>query len=66
VLHLAAGCLAVCLSIMSTFGGVMSEFPDVRVDYFRPVNGLRPPLATFLSHIHSDHRAGLDTYMGAL
>jgi DNA cross-link repair 1C protein len=44
----------------------MSEFPDVRVDYFRPVNGLRPPLATFLSHIHSDHRAGLDTYMGAL
>ncbi|EPE30826.1 Metallo-hydrolase/oxidoreductase [Glarea lozoyensis ATCC 20868] len=45
---------------MSTFGGLMAEFPDVRVDQFRPIPGERPPLACFLSHIHKDHLGGLE------
>ncbi|KAI0844627.1 Metallo-hydrolase/oxidoreductase [Daldinia vernicosa] len=45
---------------MSTFDGIIHEFPDIRVDFFRGFN-LRPPLACFLSHVHSDHLAGLDT-----
>ena len=41
---------------MSTFDGVVKEFPDIRIDYFRPSNSQsRPPLAYFLSHVHSDH-----------
>ncbi|KAI1087137.1 Metallo-hydrolase/oxidoreductase [Rostrohypoxylon terebratum] len=44
---------------MSTFNGVIHEFPDIRIDFFRGFDG-RPPLACFLSHIHSDHLAGLD------
>jgi DNA cross-link repair 1C protein len=67
---------------MSTFGGVIDEFPDIRgmsypinsrclylictVDYFRPIRGRRPLLTGFLSHIHSDHLTGLDTYKGPL
>lgn len=71
---------------MSTFGGVVLEFPDVRgiffilpciqeissyakpcvVDYFRHIPGRRPPLACFLSHIHSDHLTGLDTLKSPL
>ncbi|KAI3393745.1 hypothetical protein diail_3746 [Diaporthe ilicicola] len=43
---------------MSTFDGIIREFPGVR----GVVND--PPLACFLSHIHSDHLAGLDTYRG--
>lgn len=35
------------------------------VDYFRNVVN-DPPLACFLSHIHSDHLAGLDTFRGRL
>ncbi|KAK4666018.1 hypothetical protein QC763_407530 [Podospora pseudopauciseta] len=46
---------------MSTFNGLVAEFPDIRVDFFRPRPDLRPPLACFLSHIHSDHLAGLET-----
>ncbi|TGJ82150.1 hypothetical protein E0Z10_g6621 [Xylaria hypoxylon] len=46
---------------MSTFKGIVSEFPDIRVDYFRRVPGFPPPLACFLSHVHSDHLAGLET-----
>ncbi|KAL3425052.1 artemis protein [Phlyctema vagabunda] len=46
---------------MSTFGGFMEEFPDIRVDYFRQIPLLRPPLACFLSHVHSDHLTGLET-----
>ncbi|SPQ26974.1 472e3bed-0eb1-4807-835d-5ff55159e861 [Thermothielavioides terrestris] len=46
---------------MSTFNGLVAEFPDIRVDYFRPHPELRPPLACFLSHIHSDHLAGLES-----
>ncbi len=31
------------------------------VDYFREIAGRTPPLACFLSHIHSDHIQGLDS-----
>ncbi|KAH8763581.1 beta-lactamase-like protein [Diaporthe sp. PMI_573] len=50
---------------MSTFDGIIKEFPGVRVDFFRNVVD-DPPLACFLSHIHSDHIAGLDTFKGRL
>ncbi|TQW00035.1 hypothetical protein V2A60_005448 [Cordyceps javanica] len=46
---------------MSTFGGIVSELPEIRIDFFRRVQGFSPPLACFLSHVHSDHLAGLDT-----
>ncbi|TQN67385.1 Protein artemis [Colletotrichum shisoi] len=46
---------------MSTFNGLVAEFPDIRIDFFRSHAGRRPPLACFLSHIHSDHLAGLET-----
>ncbi|KAI1111714.1 artemis protein [Nemania sp. NC0429] len=49
---------------MSTFKGIVSEFPDIRVDYFRRLPGFPPPLACFLSHVHSDHLAGLEAYDG--
>ncbi|KAK4200835.1 beta-lactamase-like protein [Triangularia verruculosa] len=45
---------------MSTFNGIVAEFPDIRVDFFRSHPDIRPPLACFLSHIHSDHLAGLE------
>jgi DNA cross-link repair 1C protein len=31
------------------------------VDFFRQIQGVPPPLACFLSHIHSDHLAGLES-----
>ncbi|TDZ28004.1 Protein artemis [Colletotrichum trifolii] len=46
---------------MSTFNGLVAEFPDIRIDFFRRHSGRRPPLACFLSHVHSDHLAGLDS-----
>lgn len=46
---------------MSTFKGVVDEFPDIRIDYFRTIPHRRPPLACFLSHIHSDHLQGLES-----
>ncbi|KAH8813293.1 beta-lactamase-like protein [Xylogone sp. PMI_703] len=46
---------------MSTFKGIVDEFPDIRIDYFRHNPGRRPPLACFLSHVHSDHLAGLES-----
>ncbi|ORY61701.1 beta-lactamase-like protein [Pseudomassariella vexata] len=46
---------------MSTFNGIIHEFPDIRVDFFRQNLDKRPPLACFLSHVHSDHLAGLET-----
>ncbi|KAJ4270522.1 hypothetical protein NW762_002209 [Fusarium torreyae] len=46
---------------MSTFDGIVSEFPDIRIDFFRQNAGARPPLACFLSHVHSDHLAGLES-----
>ncbi|KAL6854783.1 hypothetical protein ACO1O0_005908 [Amphichorda felina] len=45
---------------MSTFNGLVAEFPDIRIDFFRTHPNVRPPLACFLSHIHSDHLAGLE------
>ncbi|KAI6081664.1 Metallo-hydrolase/oxidoreductase [Hypoxylon rubiginosum] len=45
---------------MSTFNGIVHEFPDIRIDFFRGFDR-QPPLACFLSHVHSDHLAGLDT-----
>ncbi|KAL7973372.1 beta-lactamase-like protein [Trichoderma sp. SZMC 28014] len=46
---------------MSTFNGLVREFPDIRIDYFRHHDGISPPSACFLSHVHSDHLAGLET-----
>jgi len=67
---------------MSTFGGYMLEFPDIRgtwpsqrvvdplsmipVDYFRKIPNRRSPLACFLSHVHSDHLAGLESLKSPL
>ena len=46
---------------MSTFDGVVKEFPTISIDYFRLRPG-RPRLeACFLSHIHSDHLLGLES-----
>ncbi|KAL2206934.1 hypothetical protein CC79DRAFT_1398789 [Sarocladium strictum] len=45
---------------MSTFLGRLEEFPDIQIDYFRR-DHLPSPLACFLSHVHSDHLAGLGT-----
>ncbi|KAK1817188.1 hypothetical protein LTR12_008378 [Friedmanniomyces endolithicus] len=47
---------------MSTFDGIVKEFPDIRIDYFRPsIQPSPPPLAYFLSHVHTDHTVGLET-----
>ncbi|KAH7138671.1 beta-lactamase-like protein [Dendryphion nanum] len=46
---------------MSTFKGVVTEFPQIRIDYFRHQPGQKPPLACFLSHVHSDHLTGLES-----
>lgn len=49
---------------MSTFSGYLPEFPQIRIDNFRPQPGRSPPLACFLSHVHSDHLVGLETLKG--
>ncbi|MCJ1224919.1 hypothetical protein MMC12_001566 [Toensbergia leucococca] len=46
---------------MSTFKGVVEEFPEIRIDYFRTIAGRTPPSACFLSHVHSDHLRGLES-----
>lgn len=46
---------------MSTFDGLIAEFPDIRIDYFRNHPDKTPPAACFLSHVHSDHLLGLET-----
>ncbi|KJZ76945.1 hypothetical protein HIM_03822 [Hirsutella minnesotensis 3608] len=46
---------------MSTFNGIVAEFPDIRIDFFRKHPDAPPPLACFLSHVHSDHLAGLES-----
>ncbi|KAF3070293.1 Protein artemis [Trichoderma lentiforme] len=46
---------------MSTFNGLVSEFPDIRIDFFRHHVDASPPLACFLSHVHSDHLSGLES-----
>ncbi|KAF1851336.1 uncharacterized protein K460DRAFT_274407 [Cucurbitaria berberidis CBS 394.84] len=47
---------------MSTFKGILAEFPHIRIDYFRQQSGHKAPLACFLSHVHSDHLAGLESF----
>ncbi|CAG7564180.1 unnamed protein product [Fusarium equiseti] len=51
---------------MSTFNGIVSEFPDIRIDFFRKNVNAPPPLACFLSHVHSDHLAGLESLKSPL
>jgi DNA cross-link repair 1C protein len=46
---------------MSTFDGIVREFPRIRIDFFRTNPSQPPPLACFLSHIHSDHLQGLES-----
>ncbi|KAI9703485.1 MAG: hypothetical protein M1820_005789 [Bogoriella megaspora] len=46
---------------MSTFNGIVAEFPQIRIDYFRQIPDSCPPLAVFLSHVHSDHLQGLES-----
>ncbi|KAH7344267.1 beta-lactamase-like protein [Pyrenochaeta sp. MPI-SDFR-AT-0127] len=46
---------------MSTFKGLVAEFPQIRIDYFRHQLEHKPPLACFLSHVHSDHLSGLES-----
>ncbi|KAG8630764.1 hypothetical protein KVT40_002383 [Elsinoe batatas] len=48
---------------MSTFNGIIPEFPHLRVDYFHVSHPTAPPppLACLLSHIHTDHLRGLLT-----
>ena len=46
---------------MSTFNGFVHDFPEIRIDYFRTLPGRAPPLACFLSHIHTDHLLGLES-----
>ncbi|KAL6711108.1 hypothetical protein ACN47E_006983 [Coniothyrium glycines] len=46
---------------MSTFKGIIAEFPQIRIDYFRQQSEHKPPLACFLSHVHSDHLTGLES-----
>lgn len=45
---------------MSTFNGIVKEFPRIQIDNFRLYENHPPPLACFLSHIHSDHLTNLD------
>ncbi|QSS56943.1 DNA repair protein [Histoplasma capsulatum var. duboisii H88] len=46
---------------MSTFDGIVEEFPQIRIDYFRKNPNRPAPLACFLSHVHSDHLQGLES-----
>lgn len=46
---------------MSTFDGLVAEFPNIRIDYFRNHTEIPTPAACFLSHTHSDHLLGLET-----
>ncbi|CAD0101067.1 unnamed protein product, partial [Aureobasidium mustum] len=47
---------------MSTFDGIVREFPYVRIDNFTNYPDEPPPLACFLSHVHSDHLKGLESF----
>lgn len=46
---------------MSTFDGVVAEFPNIRIDHFRVQPSSPPAFAFFLSHMHSDHLTGLES-----
>jgi len=47
---------------MSTFDGFIEEFPSIRIDRFTALLGRPAPLAGFLSHVHSDHLVGLESF----
>ncbi|KAI4747442.1 hypothetical protein E4T50_02249 [Aureobasidium sp. EXF-12298] len=47
---------------MSTFDGIVREFPYIRIDNFTNYPDEPPPLACFLSHVHSDHLRGLESF----
>ncbi|KAJ5477497.1 hypothetical protein N7539_007641 [Penicillium diatomitis] len=47
---------------MSTFNGVVEEFPYIQIDYFRKSDDRRAPLACFLTHVHTDHLQGLESF----
>ncbi|PYH44804.1 putative DNA repair protein [Aspergillus saccharolyticus JOP 1030-1] len=47
---------------MSTFDGIVPEFPSIQIDYFRKSPDRPPPLVCFLSHVHSDHLQGLESF----
>jgi DNA cross-link repair 1C protein len=47
---------------MSTFDGIIKEFPLIRCDNFTTYPDEPPPLACFLSHVHSDHLKGLESF----
>ncbi|KAG0043383.1 putative choline transporter, neither null mutation nor overexpression affects choline transport [Gryganskiella cystojenkinii] len=48
----------IVLAIMSTFDGLVREFPSIKIDNFQ----IRPGVSVYLlSHVHSDHLAGLAT-----
>ncbi|KAJ6005358.1 DNA repair metallo-beta-lactamase [Penicillium sp. IBT 35674x] len=47
---------------MSTFNGIVEEFPEIQIDYFRKSPERPAPLACFLSHVHSDHLQGLESF----
>ncbi|KAJ5824008.1 DNA repair metallo-beta-lactamase [Penicillium robsamsonii] len=41
---------------------ILTEFPEIRIDYFRKCPERPAPLACFLSHVHSDHLQGLESF----
>ncbi|RAK72580.1 putative DNA repair protein [Aspergillus fijiensis CBS 313.89] len=47
---------------MSTFDGIVQEYPYIQIDYFRKSPDRPPPLVCFLSHVHSDHLQGLESF----
>ncbi|KAJ5106374.1 hypothetical protein N7456_003049 [Penicillium angulare] len=47
---------------MSTFDGIVSDALLHTVDYFRKNPNRPAPLACFLSHVHSDHLQGLESF----
>ncbi|KAF2155253.1 hypothetical protein K461DRAFT_326956 [Myriangium duriaei CBS 260.36] len=47
---------------MSTFDGFVSEFPLIRIDQFATLANRPPPLVCLLSHVHTDHLRGLETF----
>lgn len=51
---------------MSTFDGIIREFPEIRVDYFHDRGKKHPvkPAVWLLSHVHTDHTAGLENVGG--
>ena len=48
------------IQTMSTFNGIVYEYPQIRVDRFEPTG--KTCKHYFLSHCHTDHMEGLDRY----